>query len=90
MQSQYASLLWLVAFFAIMYFMLIRPQQQRQKKLQETINNLRVGDRIITIGGIHGTIDVIKDDSFIVKVADKVLIEFQKNAVSQLMDDDTE
>ncbi|MDF9408685.1 preprotein translocase subunit YajC [Pelotomaculum isophthalicicum JI] len=84
--SQYGSLLYIVALFAILYFLMIRPQQQRQKRLQEMINNLKVGDRVVTVGGMYGTIDKIKDNSFIIRVSDNVRIEFQKNAVGQVVD----
>ncbi|HBC92064.1 MAG TPA: preprotein translocase subunit YajC, partial [Pelotomaculum sp.] len=50
------SLLYIVGLFAILYFLMIRPQQQRQKKHQEMIKNLKPDDRVITIGGIYGTI----------------------------------
>jgi len=84
LNSQYGSLLYIVVLFAILYFLMIRPQQQRQKKLQEMINNLKVDDRVITVGGIHGTIVKIKDNTLILRVADNVRIEFQKNAVAQV------
>jgi len=80
---QYGSILYIVALFAVLYFIMIRPQQLRQKKLQEMINHLKVGDRVVTIGGIYGTIEKIKDNSFILRVADNVRIEFQRNAIAQ-------
>ncbi|MCL6634295.1 MAG: preprotein translocase subunit YajC [Peptococcaceae bacterium] len=82
--SQFASLLYIVALFAILYFLMIRPQQQRQKKHQEMLKNLKVDDRVITVGGIYGTIVKIKENSVILRVADNVRIEFLKNAVSQV------
>lgn len=86
MDPQYASLLYIVALFAILYFLMIRPQQQRQKKHQEMIKNLKVDDRVVTLGGIYGTIVKIKDNSFILRVADNVRIEFMKSAISQVID----
>lgn len=82
--SQFASLLYIVALFAILYFLMIRPQQQRQKKHQEMINNLKPDDRVITLGGIYGTIVKIKDNSLVLRVADNVRIEFLKTAISQV------
>lgn len=82
--SQLVSLLYIVALFAILYFLMIRPQQQRQKKHQEMIKNLKPDDRVITAGGIYGTIVKMKDDSFILRVADNVRIEFLKTAISQV------
>lgn len=81
---QLMSLLYIVALFAILYFLMIRPQQQRQKKHQEMIKNLKVDDRVITVGGIYGTIVKIKDNTVILRVADNVRIEFLKNAISQV------
>ncbi|AEG14282.1 preprotein translocase subunit YajC [Desulfofundulus sp. TPOSR] len=84
MNQQVVSLLYIVALFALLYFLLIRPQQQRQKKHMEMIRNLKVNDPIVTIGGIYGTIVKIKDDTLVVRVADNVRIEILKNAVAQV------
>jgi len=81
---QLMSLLYIVALFAILYFLMIRPQQQRQKKHQEMLKSLKVDDRVITVGGIYGAIVKIKDNSIILRVADNVRIEFLKSAVSQV------
>jgi preprotein translocase subunit YajC len=82
--SQLISLLYIVGLFAILYFLMIRPQQQRQKKHQEMISNIKTDDRVITIGGIYGTIVKIKDSSIILEVADNVRIEFLKTAIAQI------
>ncbi len=84
MNQQVVSLLYIVALFALLYFLLIRPQQQRQKKHMEMIRNLKVNDPIVTIGGICGTIVKIKEDTLVVRVADNVRIEILKNAVAQV------
>ena len=72
--------------FLVFYFLLIRPQQKQQQKLQEMRNNLRVGERIMTTGGIFGTIESISQDTIMIKVADKVKIEVARNAVAGLSD----
>jgi len=82
---QAISLLYIVGLFAILYFLMIRPQQQRQKKHTEMIKSIKQNDKVITIGGIYGTIIKIKDKSFILEVADKVRMEFLKTAVSQVV-----
>ena len=82
---QTISLLYIVGLFAILYFLMIRPQQQRQKKHNEMIKSIKQNDKVITIGGIYGTIIKIKDKSFILEVADKVQMEFLKTAVSQVV-----
>ena len=65
------SLLPLVAMFAIMYFLMIRPEKKRKKKEQEMLAALKRGDRICTIGGIYGTITNIKDDTITLTVGNK-------------------
>lgn len=82
---QIISLLWIVGLFAILYFLMIRPQQQRQKKHNEMINSIKQDDKVITIGGIYGIIVKIKDKSFILEVSDKVRMEFLKTAISQIV-----
>ncbi|MCL6638902.1 MAG: preprotein translocase subunit YajC [Firmicutes bacterium] len=81
---QIVSLLYIVALFAILYFLMIRPQQQRQKKHQEMIKNIKVDDSVITVGGILGTVVKVKENTFVLRVADNVRIEFLKSAISQV------
>lgn len=83
---QTASIIYIVALFAILYFLMIRPQQKRQKQHSAMINSLKVGDHVVTVGGLLGSIIKIKDTSIIVRVADKVHIEILKNAISQVTD----
>ena len=58
----------MVLLFAVFYFMLIRPQRKKDKKVKEMLNNLKAGDRVCTIGGIYGTIIGIKDDTVTLSV----------------------
>ncbi|MCL2336571.1 MAG: preprotein translocase subunit YajC [Firmicutes bacterium] len=90
MNQSTLSIVYIVALFVILWFLMIRPQQQRQKKHQEMIRELGVNDNIITAGGIYGTIVKVKEDSFVIKVADNVRIEVLRNAVSQRRDSDAE
>lgn len=76
------AFLYLAVFFVIMYFLIIRPQQVQQKKRQEMLSKLRVNDRIVTVGGLHGRITKIKENSLIVRIADKVEVEIDKSAVA--------
>jgi preprotein translocase subunit YajC len=66
----------------IFYFLLIRPQQKRQKQHQQLMANLKTGDRVVTSSGIHGLIANVKDTTFLLKVADNVKIEIDKSAVA--------
>ncbi|MCF8010731.1 MAG: preprotein translocase subunit YajC [Clostridiales bacterium] len=84
MQGNLVGVLYIVGLFALLWFLLIRPQQKRQKQHREMIANLNQNDNIVTIGGIHGSIVKLKDDTVILKVADNVRIEVLKNAISQV------
>lgn len=86
--SQVISLLYIVGLFAILYFLMIRPQQQRQKKHQEMMKNLKPDDHVITIGGIYGTIVKMKENSLILKVADNIRIEILQSAISKVISKD--
>lgn len=84
MNQQLISILYLIGLFVLFYFLLIRPQQVRQKRHQEMIRNLKTGDRVITAGGIFGSVVKIKEDSVILRVADNVRIEVLKQAIAQV------
>lgn len=83
--SQMITWLYIAGLFVILYFLMIRPQQQRQKRHQEMIRGLNTDDRVITIGGIYGTIVKIKDKSLVLKVADNVRMEFLKTAIAEVI-----
>ncbi len=73
----------LLLMFVVFYFLLIRPQQKRQKELDQTIQNLKKGDRVTTTGGLLGTIVGIQNDYVILKVGDgETKIEVLKSAVT--------
>ena len=63
------TLLPMVLIFVVFYFMLIRPQQKKDKQVKEMLNNLKVSDRVCTIGGIYGTITQIKDENMTMVIA---------------------
>ncbi len=76
----------LILFFFILWFFLLRPQRKKEKETKMMRDSLAVGDKIVTIGGIVGTIMKVKEDSLVVYVgADKTKIEFMKWAVAQLV-----
>lgn len=85
LNQQELSIVYIVVLFAILYFLMIRPQQTRQKKHQDMIRRLGVNDEVITIGGIYGTVVKVKEKSVLLRVADNVRIEFSKSAISQIM-----
>ena len=73
----------LVAMLAIMYFVMIRPENKRKKEAEQMRSTLKKGDKIVTIGGITGTVVDVKDNKFVIESgADQVRIEFEKWALS--------
>ena len=78
----------LVLMFVIFYFLLIRPQQKKQKEMREMLSNLKRGDRIITGGGIYGRIDSISEDKVNVEIAPGVIITCSRSYVAGLAEAD--
>ncbi|HYN25030.1 MAG TPA: preprotein translocase subunit YajC, partial [Pyrinomonadaceae bacterium] len=76
------GLLPMLLIIAVFYMLLIRPQQKRQRQLQETISQLKAGDRIVTTGGVIGTITTVRDTSFLIRSADKSILEIARSAVA--------
>ena len=79
--NPWSSLIMIVALIAIFYFLMIRPQQKKQKKIKEFRESIKVGDRVITAGGIHGKVTSIKDDTFSIAIAPDVNIKIDKGSV---------
>jgi preprotein translocase subunit YajC len=67
---------------AVFYVLLVRPQQKRQRELQQTISQLKIGDRVVTTGGVIGTITTVRDTSFFIRSADKSILEIARSAVA--------
>ena len=76
-----------VLIIAIFYFFLIRPQNKKQKETEKMINALKKGDKIVTIGGIHGVVSSTKEKTVIVKVDDNCKIEFSRSAIAGVESD---
>ncbi len=74
-----------VLLFVIFYFMLIRPQQKQQKQRQAMLGSLKKGSKVITAGGLIGEITDLKDDTMVVRIADKVEVKMTRSAVSQIL-----
>ena len=72
--------------FAIFYFMLIRPQQRKEKARKQLINDLKTGERVMFSGGIIGTVTNVKDSTFIIKISDGVKIEVARGAVNKILE----
>lgn len=88
--QSYFGLIMFGAVLLIMYFLVIRPQQKKQKETQSMLKNLQKGDKITTIGGIRGVVHSVKDDVITVRVDDNVRIEFLKSAIASVEASKTE
>lgn len=81
----YGSLIMLVGIFVVFYFILIRPQQKRQKEHRELVGNLAKGDEVTTAGGLLGKITDVKESFVKVEIANNVVVTVQKHTVSGVM-----
>ena len=81
----YTMIIFLVAMIAIFYFLIIRPQSKRRKEQASLMAGLSVGDEVVSIGGIMGEISKVDENYVVVKVADKVELQFQKAAISSTL-----
>lgn len=84
------SFLPLIFILGIFYLIVFLPARRRQKKLQEMIDNLKVGDKVVTSGGIYGTIVGFKDDRIQLRIAENVKVELSRNAVTALQEAEPE
>ncbi len=79
--SGWETILMILALFAIFYFLMIRPQQKKQKQIQKFRNEIQKGDRVVTAGGIFGVVRQIKPTTFIIEIDKEVKIEIDKNSI---------
>lgn len=73
------------AIFAIFYFMVMRPQQKRAKEREKMLANVQKGDKVVTSGGLHGTIAGMEDNIIILQVSDNVKLKFEKAAITTVL-----
>jgi preprotein translocase subunit YajC len=85
--SQWGMIIFIIVIFGIFYLLMIRPQRKRQKEHQEMMQSLQKGDRVITAGGIYGTIDSISDDSVVIKTEGGSLLRVARGSVAMRRED---
>ena len=78
----------MIFMFVIIWFLMIRPEQKKQKERQKMISNLKKGDKVLTGAGMIGIIGNIKDNTVMVKIADSTVVEFSKNAITSVLTGD--
>src|SRR3954453_3188938 len=90
MSGGIGTLIPLILMFVLFYFLLIRPQQKRQKAVQKMQSDLKKGDKIVTIGGLHGFIDSIDENKAVIKCGDGSRLTFERNAIREVTADASE
>ncbi|MEI5905703.1 preprotein translocase subunit YajC [Bacillus spongiae] len=76
----------IILMFVLFYFLLIRPQQKRQKATMQMQNELQKGDKIVTIGGLHGIVDAIDEGKIVMVCGDKTRLTYDRNAVREVIE----
>lgn len=74
------------AIFAIFYFLLIRPQQRQRREREQLLSALKKGDRVVTTGGLHGTVTGLNEHTVTLRVADQVKMEFDRSSVGRVVE----
>ncbi|NWO13288.1 preprotein translocase subunit YajC [Virgibacillus dokdonensis] len=79
-----ATLAPLILMFVLLYFILIRPQQKRQKQVREMQSNLQKGDAVVTIGGFHGEIHAMDEDTLVLQAGDGSKLTYDRSAIREV------
>ena len=80
----FSTLIMFSLIILIFYFMILRPQQKRQKDRQKLLESIQKGDKVITVGGVHGTVVGLEDKTVLVQVADNVKLKYEKTAITTI------
>jgi preprotein translocase subunit YajC len=83
--GMFSTLIMFGLIIVIFYFMILRPQQKRQKERDKMLNDVQKGDKVITAGGIHGTVMGLEDKTILVQISDNVKVKVEKSAVSSVV-----
>jgi preprotein translocase subunit YajC len=83
--SMFSTLIMFAIIILIFYFMILRPQQKRQKEREKMLGEIQKGDKVITAGGIHGTIVGVEEKTYLVQIADNVKVKMDRSAVGSVV-----
>ena len=86
MDSNFMSIIWIVIMFAAMWFILIRPAQKQRKATMQMQSGLKKGDKVVTIGGLHGEVDAIEDTIVYLKVDGNTTVKFERQAIGRIVE----
>ena len=84
------GIVWIVVLFGIMYFMMIRPQKKSQDRHKQMINNLKVNDRVLTVGGITGYVRDMNDSYLYIEIADGIVIELNRQYIAMVLQEEAD
>ena len=84
--ENYMSFVWIIIMFAAMWFILIRPAQKRQKATVQMQSGLKKGDKVVTIGGLHGEVDSIEDTIVYLKIDGNTTVKFERQAIGRVVE----
>lgn len=84
--ENYMSFVWIIIMFAAMWFILIRPAQKRQKATIQMQSGLKKGDKVVTIGGLHGEVDSIEDTIVYLKIDGNTTVKFERQAIGRVVE----
>ena len=87
--SPFGMLITMGLIFAIFYFMMVRPQQRKEKERRKTIDNMRAGKKVIFAGGFIGTVAEVREHTFLIEIAPGTKVEVARGAISGLLDENT-
>ena len=82
--GMFSTLIMFALIILIFYFMILRPQQKRQKEREKMLTEIQKGDKVVTVGGIHGTILSVDEKTFLVQIAENVKVKVDRSAVSSV------
>lgn len=82
--SMFSTVIMFALIIAIFYFMILRPQQKRQKERENPLTSMKKGDKVVTIGGTHGTIVGLEEKTVLLQIADNVKVKYEKSAISSI------
>lgn len=80
--SGYTTIIFFLLFFVILYFFMIRPQAKKAKDQKNFVNEIKAGDKVVTIGGVHGKILKVDDDTYLIEVDNNVKVRIEKSVIS--------
>jgi preprotein translocase subunit YajC len=81
----YSTLIMFALIIGIFYFLILRPQQKRQKERDKLLNSVKKGDKVVTAGGLYGTVAGVDDKTILLQVADNVKLKFDRSAVANIL-----